>query len=112
MNDQEQALHIGKMWQAWRKDDQCIQYQDGDDVHTKVNLGARGNHFTLADYPERFSVKKEPRFIYVNAYEDPDEEDGVAGGAFLSKKRAEQNAEENVLKVLIIAHPIELPPNG
>ena len=109
MNKQEKATHIGKMWQAWREDDQCIQYQDGDDVYTKVNLGAGGNHFTLADHPERFSVKKEPRFTYVNILQHPNPSRSEYSILYNSSASAVQNAACSVDTVLVTAHPIELP---
>ena len=110
MNDKEKALHIGEMWQAWCEDSKCIQYQETGNTQTGVNLANGCNYITLVEHPDRFSIKKEPRFLFVNVLEG-EVDDGVFTASFRTVVLAEEHAAkgEHGYKILVVAHPIELP---
>lgn len=100
------ATHIGEMWQAWREDDKCIQYRDGDNVCTRVDLHNGGNDLTLADHPERFSITKEPRVLWTNVIQDMGE---PYTSSFVSEDESLNHDYGRDTKVFLRGHPIEFP---
>ena len=110
MNDKEKALHIGEMWQAWCEDSKCIQYQETGNTQTGVNLANGCNYITLVEHPDRFSIKKEPRFVYVNLYESEyGKEAPPEMSIHATSEIAKALSNPSEYPLLVVAHPIPLP---
>lgn len=106
MNDQERAQHIGEIWIAWCNKKNIVYTGE---VTGEENVDLTANYVSLVEHPERWSIKKEPKVIYVNVVECRE-----AGVDFYlthrdTAKEAIQAADACTGKNIVIAHPIELP---
>ena len=100
MNKQETALHIGEIFMA-KEEGKEIICSDGAQAGTVGCL----SRIDVVQHPERYSIKKEPRVIWVNVYE----EDGVRTQALFRYKSEAAAKEAANPDVLVTAHPIALP---
>ena len=107
MNNQEKAQHIGEI---------MIAAHERKDILNQGNLVISPINFVnLVEHPERYSIKKEPRVIWMNVFET------LRGKIWSCHCETEEAAKKMVAeseqykyetKTLAEAHPIELPSNG
>ena len=115
----EQAQHVRYILRA-EFDGETVMYDSGGVLSESDGFGPETfNMQYLLKHPERYSIKKEPRFIYTNVhkslYDDVDEGGNclLVSDWYCLKSRAIASAdrffESNGYKMLVIAHPIEIP---
>lgn len=98
MNNEQ---HVGEILYA-QHTEQAIEYQDHD---TKWEILKEPVSLTLLlDSPERYRIKEEPKFTYVNILQGAQ---GPFASCFQIKDDAENHNHHH--KMLVRAHPIELP---
>lgn len=97
MTASKRARHVQDMVLA-EQAGETIMYQG--DCHSFESSSLQNNMQSLIAHPERYSIKKEPRVIYMNVYAN-------TGYSHDDKASAEAAVGEDCL---LIAHPIELPP--
>ena len=108
MNKQETALHIGEIFMA-KEEGKEIICSDGAQAGTVGCL----SRIDVVQHPERYSIKKEPQLIYENVYRhiEDEDEDEVRFYTYTYSKKASalKAAEEFPDRLVLAAHPIELP---
>ena len=112
MNNQEKALRVVEILSAWTHDKKTIYtYPDRDPIFC-IGLRSPATIQLLLAHPERFSIKKEPEFLYVNVMQSSKENHHPYTESWRTWEVAKQAAKkltESGCKVLVEAHPIALP---
>ena len=112
MNDQEKAQHVRDILRA-DFDGKTILYANTAAPARSSGFGGTElrNMKMLLKYPERYSIKKEPKVIWVNVFPVParDMRDEFHLRTYDSDReaKAEASAWKNET-ALVIAHPIEI----
>jgi hypothetical protein len=104
MTDKERALHIGEILLA-RYAGKTIIYRcaPNDPNPQELSEDSFLGLSTLASLPERYSIKPEPRVIFVNVIE-------FAGAIDIYSHPSKDEAEATAGGcAIVIAHPIKLP---
>ena len=107
MNEQKKATHIGEILLACA-DDRKILF---DGLYTgpwqisEKGVDGKFTYHSLLNEPERYSIKKEPKVVWVNVYK----RDGTRKNTIFqhpTKRTAEHCVGSDAI---VTAHPIELP---